>query len=52
MQVDRVAKARGLAAEKVRELVHARIRKPLFGALGTSRVNVLDLNVALNDMTP
>jgi len=43
-QVDRVAKARGLAPDQVRGLVNARIEQPLLGFLGEKRVNVLLLN--------
>lgn len=46
-QVARVAKARGLPIEKVQALVEQRTETPLFGLLGESRVNVLQLNLAL-----
>lgn len=47
MQVRRVARARGISEEKVREIVDEQIERPLLGLFGTSRVNVLKLNVAL-----
>lgn len=47
VQVKRVAQARGISEEKVREIVDEQIEKPLLGLFGTSRVNVLKLNVAL-----
>jgi K+-transporting ATPase ATPase C chain len=46
-QVARVAKARGLSADKVQTLVDQQLRGPLGGLLGESRVNVLELNLAL-----
>src|SRR4051794_37028572 len=52
VQVDRVAKARGLDAQAVRALVLARMQSPTLGLLGTTRVNVLDLNLALDRITP
>jgi potassium-transporting ATPase KdpC subunit len=47
-QVARVAKARNLTADNVQALVAQQTEKPLFGFLGESRVNVLQLNLALN----
>jgi len=47
-QVGRVAKARQLSADHVRELVLAREQKQLFGFFGEARVNVLALNLALD----
>ncbi|MBL3687617.1 potassium-transporting ATPase subunit KdpC [Leucobacter zeae] len=50
IQVDRVADARGLAAEAVAAAVHEHTRGPALGYLGESTVNVLELNVALDDL--
>ncbi|WP_395749214.1 K(+)-transporting ATPase subunit C [Prosthecobacter sp.] len=48
LQVARVAKARNLSAEKVKELVFASTRKPDFGFFGDAGVNVLELNLSLD----
>jgi K+-transporting ATPase ATPase C chain len=47
-QVPRVARARGLAPGRVRALVEERIERPTLGILGAPRVNVLELNLALD----
>jgi K+-transporting ATPase ATPase C chain len=50
VQVDRIAKVRNLPSEQVRTLVQKHVEKPLWGLFGPERVNVLDLNIALDDM--
>lgn len=48
-QIARVARARGVSEEKVRELVFRITRGRQFGVLGEPRVNVLKLNLALDE---
>jgi K+-transporting ATPase ATPase C chain len=43
-----VARRRGIDAGRVRELINAHTEAPLLGFLGRARVNVLELNLALD----
>jgi K+-transporting ATPase ATPase C chain len=50
LQVARVAKARHLKPERVRRLVAERSESRIAGVLGEPRVNVLELNLALDGL--
>jgi K+-transporting ATPase ATPase C chain len=49
LQAARVAAARGASFDRVRQLVQANTEPPTFGFLGRARVNVLELNLALDE---
>jgi K+-transporting ATPase ATPase C chain len=50
VQVKRVAAVRKLSEETVRNLVNQHIEGPFLGMFGPSKVNVLKLNVALDEL--
>src|SRR6266702_1420999 len=50
IQVRRVATARGLPDDKLTALVEASVEHPFLGIFGPSRVNVLKLNIALDQL--
>ncbi|MGO9244666.1 MAG: potassium-transporting ATPase subunit KdpC [Verrucomicrobiia bacterium] len=52
LQVARVAGARGIAEDQVKTLVEKFVKAPQWGIFGEPRVNVLELNVALDDLQP
>ena len=51
-QCARVARARGLGADRVRALVQAHVQGRSLGLFGEPRVNVLELNRAVLDIEP
>jgi K+-transporting ATPase ATPase C chain len=50
IQVNRVARARGLQAPRVEQLVRSQVQDKTLGFLGSRRVNVLRLNIALTEL--
>ncbi len=51
-QVSRIAALRGISEDRLKSLVEAHIQRRQFGILGEPRVNVLELNVALDRGAP
>ena len=49
VQIKRIAKVRSISEEKLLQLVDNQTEKPLFGLIGTSKINVLKLNLALEN---
>jgi len=52
LQAARVAAARGVPVDRVRELIRAHLAPPALGFLGRARINVLELNLALDEVFP
>ncbi len=50
-QIPRIARVRGPSEDQIRALVRSQIQKRQFGILGEPRVNVLQLNLALDEQT-
>ena len=51
IQVARIAKARAIDANSLQSLVDAHVQKPIAGMFGPEKINVLELNIALDQMT-
>ncbi len=51
-QVPRIAKERGLSDDEVREAIRQHTQGRQFGFLGEPRVNVLELNLTLDEISP
>jgi K+-transporting ATPase ATPase C chain len=49
LQLPRIARARNVDAEQVRQLIPAHTEGPALGVFGRDRVNVLELNIALDE---
>lgn len=49
-QADRIARVRHLSLDQVRTVIAAHAKRPWLGVLGEPRVNVLELNLALDGM--
>jgi K+-transporting ATPase ATPase C chain len=50
VQIARIAKVRNISEDKLKELVKINTHAPLWGILGPSKVNVLQLNIALDNI--
>jgi K+-transporting ATPase ATPase C chain len=50
VQIERIARVRNIKAEKVQALVAEHTEGPFLGLFGTSRVHVLRLNIALDEL--
>lgn len=50
VQVDRISKIRNISKEKITQLIEIQTGKPLLGLFGTSKINILRLNLALDNL--
>jgi K+-transporting ATPase ATPase C chain len=51
-QVPRIAKERGASEDAIRQVIRQHTQSRQFGVLGEPRVNVLELNLALDEILP
>lgn len=50
LQMKRIAKVRGLKVSQLDKLIEENTEKPMLGLFGTEKINVLQLNLALNKL--
>lgn len=50
VQIARIAQARGMEVGRLEQLVAAHIQSPLLGVFGPQKINVLELNMALDTL--
>lgn len=50
IQVKRISKARGISEQSLSNLIEQCTEKPLLGLLGTKKINVLKINLALENL--
>ncbi len=50
VQIKRIAGIRGIAEANIQQLIISNTEKPLLGLVGTERINVLKLNIALDNL--
>lgn len=50
VQAKRIALARGISEQEVKSLIEKHIDKPLLGLFGPEKINVLELNIALDKL--
>ena len=50
IQIRRIASVRKIKEENLSQLIESQIEKPLLGLLGTEKINVLKLNIALDNL--
>lgn len=49
IQVSRIAKARNISESAINQIITQQTQKPLLGLFGTEKINVLNLNLALDN---